>query len=171
MLLDERQENYGVAKATALTDFLQGAVPLARALGFRVVEFTPERTVCSIPITEAAMNQNRTFQAATFYILADYAVGMALYAALPGFTLQGQAIDPGTVPIIGWLKDGYVKHLKPATGEIRAEVSIPLEARLKIREDLANTGRAACQGEAMIYQGDTLVAFARHTVVFKTLAN
>ncbi len=155
--------------ASSLTRRLRAAVPLAQALGFSVDEVTPERSVFSLAAAPLAVNQNETFQASTFYILADYAVGLACFASFPEYSLFGLSdAQPGGVVLQGWLKDGYVKHVKPAKGGLRAVVSIPESERERMIRELKTAGKTTCQGEAQIFQAgtDTLVALAKHTVVF-----
>lgn len=153
--------------AQALTAFLHNTVPLAKMFDLNVDLMSVEKTICSLEATPSAMNQNGTLQASTFYILADYAVGLAGYASLPDFAVLGMPTrQPKLMTIQGWLKDGYVKHIKPATGSIRAEVKISADEQLRIRTELLALKKSTYVGEVNIFQGETLVAIARHTVVF-----
>ena len=150
--------------AEEVTEFLGNAVPLVRELDLRIVALSPERTVGAVSATPGALNQNGTLQASTFYILADNAIGSAFLAGLEGYTLDPRK-HPGKT-VMGWLKDGYVKHIRPASGEIRAHVEITPEQRASVLAELEATGKATCVGEARIHQGENLVAIARHTFVF-----
>ncbi len=150
-----------------VTERLRAAVPLADLLGFKVEHLGRGEVVCALGDRPQAANQNGTYQASTFYLLADYTAGLAVAAALPEHSLHGIYEVPGAISLQGWLKDGFVKHVRPATGAIRAEASVEPEKRVRLCAELQNTGRATHTAEVRIYQGETLVALGRHTVVFK----
>jgi len=165
--LQIKTETPSINWAKHFTHALCATVPLARILGFKVQEMTPEKTICTLAGNSEGMNQNNTFQASTFYILADYAVGVAFIASLPEYSVYGVRDIPDGDLIQGWLKSGYVKHIRPATGEIKAVVEVRPEDRERFRRELEETGKTSYEGEAHIFQGIDLVAIAKHTVVFK----
>ncbi len=155
------------ATQSRLESSLRGLVPLAAGLDFRIQTLSPREVVCSLEANDLGLNQNGTLQAATFYILADYTSGLAGYAGLGDYSLLGMDDPQDPRPKIqGWLKDGYVKHIRPATGSLRAVAALPEEEIARIRQDLSTSGKCVYTAEIQIFQETTLVAIARHTVVF-----
>ena len=55
----------------------------------RVVEVIPEETRLTVSLDPATVNQNGTHQAGVFYVLADYAVGVSMFSAIPGIYVTG----------------------------------------------------------------------------------
>jgi O-methyltransferase involved in polyketide biosynthesis/acyl-coenzyme A thioesterase PaaI-like protein len=145
-----------------VTERLGDLVPLLKFVDFKVERMTAEKTVLTVPLLETAMNQNGTHQAAVFYLLADYTLGVGMFAVLPGCYTVGVHDRCRAMPVQFWLKSGAVEHRAPATGAIRAEVSLsPAKARA-LREQLLAKGRCEIRDTVNIYQGDQLVAVANH---------
>jgi methyltransferase (TIGR00027 family) len=145
-----------------VTERLGQLVPLLKFVGFRVEEVGVERTVLTVPLLESAMNQNGTHQAAVFYLLADYTLGIGMFAHLPGCYTVGVHDRCRALPVQYWLKSGRVQHLAPGTGTIRGEVSLPRAAGVAMREQLRAKGRCEIAGTVRIFQGEELVAVAEH---------
>jgi O-methyltransferase involved in polyketide biosynthesis len=148
----------------AVTRRLRELVPLLQAVGCVAEEMGPERTVLSLPLLESAMNQNGTHQAAVFYLIADYTLGVGMFGVLPGCYVTGVHDRCEALPLQYWLKRGSVSHLAPGTGKMRAEVSIPPEEAEKLRRQLIEKGRGEYSGTVRIYQESTLIAEAHHTM-------
>jgi acyl-coenzyme A thioesterase PaaI-like protein len=148
----------------AATRRLRELVPLLEVTDCVVEEIGPERTVLSVPLLESAMNQNGTHQAAVFYLLADYTLGVGMFGVLPGCYVTGVHDRCEALPVQFWLKCGSVTHLAPGTGRMRAEVSIPHEGVEKLRRQLYEKGRGECSGTVRVHQEGGLVAEAQHTM-------
>ena len=147
-----------------VTERLGQLVPLLKFVGFKVEQMTPEKTVLSVPLLETAMNQNGTHQAAVFYLLADYTLGVGMFATLPGCYTVGVHDRCAALPVQFWLREGRVKHIQPGNGLIRGEVQIPAELAEQMRSGLIGKGRCELTHIVKIYQDDTLVAETEHTM-------
>lgn len=147
-----------------VTRRLRELVPLLETVDCVVEEIGPERTVLSLPLLGSAMNQNGTHQAAVFYLVADYAVGVGMFGVLPGCYVTGVHDRCDGTPVQYWLKRGEVKHLAPGTGTLRAEVRITPAGAQGIRNQLHQKGRAEYTGVVSMTQGGKLVAEATHTM-------
>jgi hypothetical protein len=147
-----------------VTRRLRELVPLLRVVDCAVEEMGPERTVLMLPLLESAMNQNGTHQAAVFYLIADYTLGVGMFGVLPGCYVTGVHDRCEALPVQYWLKRGSVSHLAPGTGKMRAEVRIPPEDAEKLRRQLFEKGRGEYSGTVRIYQESALIAEAQHTM-------
>lgn len=147
-----------------VTRRLRELVPLLEFIDARVLTITAEATVLAAPLLVSAMNQNGTHQASIFYLLADYAVGVAMFGALPGVYVTGVHDRCEALPVQYWLKRGEVRHLAPGTGSLRIEVRLAPADVAAMRTRLIDKGRAECTGIARFYQEGTLVADAEHTM-------
>ncbi|MEM7561004.1 MAG: class I SAM-dependent methyltransferase, partial [Planctomycetota bacterium] len=147
-----------------ITKRLRELVPLLEFCGFRVESVTPEETVVSVPLLHSAVNQNGTQQASVFYLLADYALGVAMFGVLPGVYVTGVHDRGRALPVQYWLKRGTVKHLSPGSGTMRAVVKISPEKSAELRQSLIDNGRGEVKERVSIYQGEQLVAATEHTM-------
>lgn len=147
-----------------ITRRLRQLVPLLEFVDCEVSEVGPERTVLTLPLLESAMNQNGTHQASIFYLVADYTLGVGMFAVLPGVYVTGVHDCCHALPVQYWLKRGFVKHIAPGTGNLSAEVSISAEEALDIRRQLIVNGRCELSGIVHIYQNGILVAEVQHTM-------
>jgi O-methyltransferase involved in polyketide biosynthesis/acyl-coenzyme A thioesterase PaaI-like protein len=143
---------------------LRELVPLLAFVDCRVEEISPEKTVLSLPLLASAMNQNGTHQAAIFYLVADYALGVGMFGVLPGVYVTGVHDRCNALPVQYWLKRGSVRHLAPGTGRLRVEVSISPDKALDLRRKLSERGRGELTETVSIYQGGVLVAESEHTM-------
>lgn len=143
---------------------LRELVPLLAAVDGVVEEIGPDRTVLSFPLADAAMNQNGTHQAAVFYLVADYALGVAMFGVLPGCYVTGVHARCAALPVQFWLKRGAVTHLAPGTGRVRAEARIPPADADRLRRQLVDKGRAELTGVVTFTQDGRVVAEATHTM-------
>jgi methyltransferase (TIGR00027 family) len=148
----------------AVTRRLRELVPLLQVVGCVAEEVGPQRTVLSLPLLESAMNQNGTQQAAVFYLIADYALGVGMFGILPGCYVTGVHDRCEALPVQYWLKRGSVSHLAPGTGKMRAEVRIAPEEAEKLRRQLIEKGRGEYSGTVRIYQESAIIAEAHHTM-------
>lgn len=144
------------------TQRLRELVPLLGFVGAEITEVSPERTVLTVPLLETAMNQNGTQQAAVFYLLADYTLGIGMFATIPGIYAVGVHDRCNAQPIQFWLKGGRVTHLGPGRGQIKAVIEISPEIAQGLRAQLVAKGRCSLKHEVKIYQEDKLVAIAEH---------
>jgi acyl-coenzyme A thioesterase PaaI-like protein len=156
--------HYKNCEPSLFTCRLQQLVPLLKFVGAKVKEVSAERTVLTAPLLASARNQNNTQQASVFYILADYALGIALFAAVPWVYVIDVHDGCDCVPVQMWLLSGQVKHLAPGTGEITAVASLSTEQVDKARRDFYRKKRCRMRGTVEIYQGEKLVALAEHEV-------
>lgn len=145
-----------------VTARLKQLVPLLDFVGFNVDKMSPQKTILIVPLLESAMNQNGTQQAAVFYLIADYTLGVAIFSSLPGCYTVGVHDRCHAFPIVFWLKSGHVTHLRAGTGTIRAEISLQQEAVNCVRKALIKKGRYSLKGTIQIYQNEGLVAIAEH---------
>jgi methyltransferase (TIGR00027 family) len=147
-----------------VTERLGQLVPLLKFVGFRVEQMTPQKTILTVPLLESAMNQNGTHQAAVFYLIADYTLGVGMFATLPGCYTVGVHDRCHALPIQFWLRMANVEHMAPGNGQIRAEVSIEPKIVEEMRARLVAKGRCELQDIVKIYQGDQLIAITKHTM-------
>lgn len=147
-----------------VTERLGELVPLLKFVGFRVETMTAEQTVLSVPLLESAMNQNGTHQAAVFYLLADYTLGVGMFATLPGCYTVGVHDRCKALPVQFWLRSGNVKHRLPGTGTIRGKVEISPDSARSLRTQLLRKGRCELTHAVQIFQDDVLVATTEHTM-------
>src|SRR5579872_1907812 len=145
-----------------VTQRLGELVPLLKFIGFRVEQMTPGKTVLTVPLLETAMNQNGTHQAAVFYLIADYTLGVGMFATLPGCYTVGVHDRCHALPVQFWLKGARVEHHAPGTGLIRSEVTITPAQAATMRAQLIAKGRCELKGTVNIYQGDQLIAVTEH---------
>jgi methyltransferase (TIGR00027 family) len=147
-----------------VTRRLRELVPLLEFVDCTVEQITSDGTVLTLPLLVSAMNQNGTHQAAIFYLVADYALGVAMFGVLPGVYVTGVHDRCAALPVQYWLKRGEVRHLAPGTGPLRVEVRIAAADASALRSALIAKGRAELKGIARIHQNGTLVAEAHHTM-------
>lgn len=143
---------------------LHELVPLLAFIECAVTEVGPDRTVLSLPLNVSAMNQNGTHQAAVFYLVADYTLGVGMFGVLPGVYVTGVHDRCHALPVQYWLKRGSVHHLAPGTGPMRAEVCISSEKAANLRRQLIERGRGELTDTVRFYQEGQLVAEAEHTM-------
>lgn len=143
---------------------LRELVPLLEFVDCTVQEVGFERTVLSLPLLASAMNQNGTHQAAVFYLVADYALGVGMFGALPGVYVTGVHDRCNALPVQYWLKRGQVHHIAPGTGRLTAEVQISPEKAAALRRQLIERGRGELTDAVKIYQDGDLVAETEHTM-------
>lgn len=147
-----------------ITQRLRELVPLLDFLQARIVQVDPEETRLSVSLDAATVNQNGTHQGAVFYLLADYAVGVSMFSAIPGVYITGVHDRCHALPVQMWLKSGEVKHLAPGSGEIEAISTISKEDALNLRRQLLHKGRCEYRGTVNFYQDNKLVAVAEHVI-------
>ncbi len=147
-----------------ITKRLRELVPLLEFVDCVVEEVGPERTVLSLPLLASAMNQNGTQQAAVFYLVADYTLGVGMFGVLPGVYVTGVHDRCHALPVQYWLKRGSVTHLAPGTGRMTAEVRISPENALNLRRQLVERGRGELSDIVRIHQDGQVVAEAQHTM-------
>ena len=157
-------EHRGHCEPGSFTARLRRFVPLLGFVGAAVVEVSAERAVLTAPLLQTAKNHNGTQQSSVFYLLADYALGVALFAAIPWVYVDELHDGVECVPVQMWLLGGQVKHLAPGTGEITAVASLGSEQVDSVRQIFARKQRCRIKGVVNIYQGDKLVAEAEHEV-------
>lgn len=145
-----------------VTEKLRELVPLLRFVGFQAEQITPEKTILSVPLLETSMNLNGTHQATIFYLIADYTLGIGMFATLPGCYVVGIHDLCNALPVQFWLKSGRVEHLRAGTGTLRSELSIEPARVIEMRKQLATQGRCELKDKVRIYQGTDLVAIAEH---------
>ncbi len=143
---------------------LRELVPLLETVDCTVEEIGAERTVLTLPLLASAMNQNGTHQAAVFYLVADYTLGIGMFGVLPGCYVTGIHDRCDALPVQYWLKRGEVKHLAPGTGKLRAETRISSEDAEKLRRQLFDKGRGEYTGTVFISQDGRVVAEVTHTM-------
>lgn len=148
----------------SFTERLQKAVPLLEFVEAKVEAVSVGRSSISAPLLQNAKNQNGTHQAAVFYILADYTLGLALFAAIPWVYVVDVHDPCECLPVQMWLLSGQVKHIAPGTGEIKAVAGLTTEQANKARQDFARKERCRVKGNVEFYQEGELIALAEHEV-------
>lgn len=144
---------------------LRELVPMLAFIDARVEAVGAGHAVVTAPLCHTAMNQNGTQQAAVFYLLADYAVGIAMFGALPGIYVKGVHDRCDALPVQMWLKRCTVEHVAPGSGMVRATATLTPDQIGGLRRALAAKGRAEVAGHVEIVQGDGVVATADAVVV------
>jgi O-methyltransferase involved in polyketide biosynthesis/acyl-coenzyme A thioesterase PaaI-like protein len=147
-----------------ITRRLRELVPLLEFVDCIVEEVGPDKTILSLRLRESAMNQNGTHQAAVFYLVADYALGVGMFGVLPGVYVTGVHDRCHALPVQYWLKRGTVQHLAPGTGRLTAEVRISADSARDLRRQLVERGRGEHADSVRIYQEGDLVAETEHTM-------
>lgn len=147
-----------------ITQRLRELVPLFDFIQARVVDVTPDETRLLVSLDPATVNQNGTHQAGVFYVLADYAVGVAMFSVMPGVYVTGIHDRCHGLPVQMWLKSGQIKHVAPGRGEVEATVHITKEEAVTLRRQLLHKGRCEYRGTVHIHQDNKLVAVAEHVV-------
>lgn len=147
-----------------LTQRLRELVPLFDFVQARVVQVETSETRLLVPLDPATVNQNGTQQAAVFYLLAEQAVGLSMFSAIPGTYLTGLHDRCHALPVQMSLKTGQIDQLAAATGEVEATVSITKEEALALRRQLLHQGHCEHRGTVQIHQDNKLVAVAQHVV-------
>ena len=147
-----------------LTQRLRQLVPLFDFVGARVDSVNEHETRLVAPFRTNALNQNGTHQASVFYILADYASGIAAMSVLPGVYVIGIHDPCPGLPVQMWLKSGTVSHLVMGTGELEAMVHIEPGEAHRMRRQLRDKGRCEITTKVAFFQQDVLVATAEHVV-------
>lgn len=158
----DREQHRRLCSPALVTERLGELVPLLKFVGFVVEQMETEKTVLSVPLLETPMNQNGRHQASVFYLIADYKLGVGMFAVLPGCYTVGVHDRCHALPVQFWLKSGRVQHLAPGTGTIRSEVVISPDQAAAMRADLIAKGRCELKETVRIYQGDQLVAVTEH---------
>ena len=157
-------EHNGHCEPGSFTARLRRFVPVLEFVGAEVREVSAERTVLAAPLLQTARNHNGTQQSSVFYLLADYALGVALFAAVPWVYVNELHDGTDCIPVHMWLLGGQVKHIAPGTGEITAVAGLAPEEVEKARQSFTRKQRCRLKGEVRIYQGDKLIALAEHEV-------
>lgn len=147
-----------------ITNRLRKNVPLLAFLNCVVEKVSQNKTVLSVPLISAAMNQNGTHQSSVFYLIGDYTLGLGMFAALPGVYVTGIHDYCDGLPVQFWLKYGSVQHIAPGTGTLSAEVSILPEKAQNLRQQLIDRGRAEMIEIVRICQNGRLVAETKHSM-------
>lgn len=147
-----------------LTQRLSQLVPLFDFVGARVDSVSDRETRLVAPFRTNALNQNGTHQASVFYILADYASGIAAMSVLPGVYVIGVHDPCPGFPVQMWLKSGSVNHLAMGTGELEAVVRIEPGEAQRMRQQLRVKGRCEITTKVAFFQQELLVATAEHVV-------
>jgi O-methyltransferase involved in polyketide biosynthesis/acyl-coenzyme A thioesterase PaaI-like protein len=147
-----------------VTRRIQELVPLLAFTGSEATRIERGMTEWSVPLAGPALNQNGTHQASVFYLLADYTVGVAMVAALPGVYVTGVHDRCPALPVQLWLKRGLVRHLAPATGPMTSQVEISEEEAKEMRRALIEKGHCEFTGIVRFHQDATRVATAETTI-------
>lgn len=153
------------ASPALITHRLRELVPMLAFVDASVDEVGPGRAVLSAPLADGAMNQNGTQQAAVFYLLADYTVGVAMFASLPGIYVRGVHDRCDALPVQLWLRRCTVDHTAPGTGRVTASTELAPARVDELRHQLATTGKGELTAPVTIRQGTQVVATAEATVV------
>lgn len=143
---------------------MQQVCPLLGLIGCRVEHVDLERSVVLAPLEGAAMNQNGTHQAAVFYLMADCALAIGVFGALPGVSIAGVHQRHSSLPIQFWTKRGSVTHHAAGSGALRAIAEIPQKTANQLRNELREHGHADCRSTVRLMQGERCVAEAEMTI-------
>ncbi|MEX1020422.1 MAG: class I SAM-dependent methyltransferase [Litorilinea sp.] len=147
-----------------LTQRIHEILPMLKFVNCQVESIATDETILILPFEESSLNQNGTQHTASFYLLADCALAVAIFGALPGVYVTGIHDRCRAMPIQIWTKQGTVDHLAPATGAIQAIVNIPPADAQALRAQLLKKGRADISATIRMFHGADLVATADFTL-------
>lgn len=109
-------------RLSLITWLFGGTVRFVRTAGLRFQELGEERAVLVIPNRRRVQNHIHTVHAAAVALLGETATGAVF----------GMSVPDDRIPL---LKSMRVNYQKRSRGALRAEATLPLEARLRIRKD------------------------------------
>lgn len=119
----------------AINRLLEETVPFGRAVGARVIEVGPERSVVVLPGSPDKLNHVGTVHAVAQFGVGEVAAGTLILAAFSDLQAAGYA------PVIA---DVAIHYRKAARGELRATATLAdAEAeQARIRSQIATDGKA-----------------------------
>ncbi len=117
-----------------MTKLLHDAIPVLKAVDWRVTEVREGACVSELPLCVASTNQHGTHQAALISLSADYTGGLALATLLRGIPLSGvhRCNDDGSAAL--WLASMDVKYRAPSTGHLQASCVVPDDVARMVRQ-------------------------------------
>ncbi|MCG8653830.1 MAG: SAM-dependent methyltransferase [Pirellulales bacterium] len=117
-----------------MTKLLHDAIPVLKAVNWRVIEVHEGGCSSELPLGRASTNQHGTHQAALVSLSADYTGGLALATLLRGIPLSGvhRCSDEKSASL--WLAAMDVKYRSPSTGHMRATCEVPKDLAEMVRQ-------------------------------------
>ncbi|MGV3486109.1 MAG: SAM-dependent methyltransferase [Planctomycetaceae bacterium] len=110
---------------TLMTQLLHDAIPVLKAVDWRVTEVGEGLCASELPLCYASTNQHGTHQAALISLSADYTGGLALASLLRGVPLAGIHRCRVESSASLWLASMNVKYRSPSTGHLQATCLVP----------------------------------------------
>ncbi len=117
-----------------VTSLLHEAVPVLKAIDWRITEVREGMCATELPLSFASTNQHGTHQAALISLSADYTGGIALAALLRGVPVVGVHPCHEEDSASLWLASMDVKYRIPSTGHVRGFCEIPEKLATKVRQ-------------------------------------
>ena len=131
-----------------LETLLHELIPLSRAMGVRVAALEPERLRLSAPL---ALNHNHSD---TGFAGSQYAL-----AALCGWAMLRQLVDRHGIAAELVLGTGQIRYNRPLTGDLVAEVTLPLAEQERVIGLLRNGSKARLELEIGLPPEDPAARF------------
>lgn len=119
---------------------LYAEMPLAAAMGVKIVECSPERVIVTAPLA-ANRNHQRTAFGGSLHALAT----------LAGYGIVWALLDDPAAHVV--IRESIIRYVRPVRGDLRAVCLPPGEAEVaRFREHYRRKGRARLNLRAVIEQ-------------------
>jgi methyltransferase (TIGR00027 family) len=143
-----------------MTELLHNAIPVLKAVQWKVTSVTEGGCESVLPLTKASTNQHGTHQAALISLSADYTGGLALTTLLRGVPLAGihRCNDEDSASL--WLAAMDVKYRNPSTGHLTATCEIPANIARTVQQRYFNGKRVLVTLPVVFTSNGELVAEA-----------
>jgi len=143
-----------------MTELLHNAIPVLKAVQWKVTSVTEGGCESVLPLTKASTNQHGTHQAALISLSADYTGGLALTTLLRGVPLAGihRCNDEDSASL--WLAAMDVKYRNPSTGHLTATCDIPANIARTVQQRYFNGKRVLVTLPVVFTSNGELVAEA-----------
>ncbi len=155
------QEDYNIrVNPPLMTKLLHDAIPVLRAVDWRVTDVSEGSCTSELPLSYASTNQHGTHQAALISLSADYTGGLALATLLRGIPLAGvhRCQDDSSASL--WLASMEVKYRNPSTGHLRATCQVPDNVARTVRQRYFAGKRVLVTLPVVFTSNDEIVAEA-----------
>ncbi|TWU49850.1 SAM-dependent methyltransferase [Rubripirellula reticaptiva] len=143
-----------------MTRLLHNAVPVLKAVGWRVTTVSEGGCRSELPLATSSTNQHGTHQAALVSLSADYTGGLALATLLRGIPLSGIHRCKDETSASLWLASMDVKYRNPSTGHLQASCDIPADVAKMVRQRYFAGKRVLVTLPVIFTSNDELVAEA-----------
>jgi methyltransferase (TIGR00027 family) len=143
-----------------MTKLLHNAIPVLRAVNWRVTDVREGHCTSELPLCFASTNQHGTHQAALISLSADYTGGLALATLLRGIPLAGVHRCQEDSSASLWLASMEVKYRNPSTGHLTATCTVPENVAQTVRQRYFAGKRVLVTLPVIFKSNDEIVAEA-----------